>query len=144
MEVEHSIVIERGRDEVWEIFEDPDMLVQWQENLISYEQVEGEPGATGSVSKQTIKRSGGETALTVTVVDRRDSEFSESKYEGMQLPFTIANSFKSVGKNKTEWHAVIDVRLNIVQKALAPVLKGSLAELIEQNGAQFKQFVESR
>ena len=144
MEVEHSIVIERGRDEVWAAFNDPDLLLQWQDMTVAYQQISGEAGETGSVSRQTIRRSGGDSELTVTVVDRREPEFSQSKYEGMQLPFTIANTFKVVGDDRTEWHAVVDVRLNLMQKALTPVLKGALAELIEKNGVQFKEFVESR
>lgn len=144
VEVEHAIVIERPLDEVWAVFDDPDLLLDWQDSLVAYEQIEGEPGATGSVSSQTIKRSSGEVELTVTVLDRRPPEFLKAHYEGLQLPFSISNTFISIDDETTEWHAVIDVRLNLMQKALAPVLKGPLSELAEKNGEDFKHFVESR
>ncbi|MFY9487713.1 MAG: SRPBCC family protein [Solirubrobacterales bacterium] len=144
MVVEHSIDINKPLKEVWAVFDDPDQLVAWQSALISYQQISGEPGEPGSVSKQTIKRSSGETELTVTVLDRRPPEFSKAQYEGMPLPFTISNSFSDVGDGMTEWHAVIDVRLNLMQKALGPVLKGAMQELAEQNAEDFKQFVEGR
>ncbi len=144
MEVEHAIVIERPLEEVWAIFDDPDLLLQWQSALVAYEQIEGDPGEDGSVSRQTIERSGREVELTVTVLDRREPEFMKMHYEGLQLPFEISNTFTSVDGNKTEWHAVIDVRLNLMQKALGPVLKGPLADLTEQNGEDFKRFAERR
>lgn len=144
MEVEHAVVIERPLDEVWAIFDDPDLLLEWQSALVAYEQIEGEPGEDGSVSRQTIERSGREVELTVTVLDRREPEFMKLHYEGLQLPFEISNTFTSVDGSKTEWHAVIDVRLNLMQKALGPVLKGPLANLAEQNGEDFKHYAENR
>lgn len=144
MEVEHVTVIEKPVEEVWAAFDDPDLLVEWQTRLIGYEQVEGAPDEIGSVSTQTIKRSSGDIELTVTLLDRRDGEFSQSRYEGMQLPFTISNTFTAVDDDTTEWHVVVDVRLNLMQKALGPVLKGPLTELAEKNGEDFKKFVESR
>lgn len=144
MEVEHVTVIDKPIDEVWAAFDDPDLLVEWQTRLIEYEQIEGAPDEVGSVSKQTIHRSKGNVELTVTLLDRRDGEFSQSRYEGMQLPFTISNTFTAIDDDTTEWHVVVDVRLNLMQKALGPVLKGPLTDLSEQNGEDFKKFVESR
>lgn len=144
MEVEHVTVIEKPADEVWAAFDDPGLLVKWQDRLESYEQISGEPDEIGSVSKQTIRRSSGDLELTVTLLDRREGEFSQSRYEGMQLPFTISNTFSAVDDDTTEWHVVVDVRLNLMQKALGPVLKGPLTELAEQNGEDFKKFVEGR
>lgn len=144
MEVEHAVVIDRPLEVVWEAFDDPDLLLQWQHRIIRYQQISGRHDEIGSVSRQTILRSGEEVELTVTLIDRRPPEFSKSQYEGLPFPFTIANTFTSVDGDATEWHAVIDVRLNLVQMALAPVLKGALEKLAEQNGEDFKRFVESR
>lgn len=144
MEVEHVTVIEKPIADVWSAFDDPDQLVEWQERLKSYEQIEGASDEIGSVSLQTIRRSKGDLELTVTLLDRREGEFSQSRYEGMQLPFTISNTFTEIDDDTTEWHVVVDVRLNLMQKALAGVLKGPLTELAEQNGEDFKKFVESR
>lgn len=143
MEVEHVTVIEKPIDEVWAAFDDPGQLVKWQDRLLSYEPVEGAPDEIGSVSRQTIRRSGDEVELTVTLLDRRDGEFSQSRYEGMQLPFTISNTFTAVDDDTTEWHVVVEVRLNLMQKALGPVLKGPLTELADQNGEDFKKYAES-
>lgn len=142
MEVEHVTVIEKPIDEVWTAFDDPDQLVKWQKRLKSYEQVEGASDEIGSVSTQTIHRSSGDLELTVTLLDRREGEFSQSRYEGMQLPFTISNTFTAIDGDTTEWHVVVDVRLNLMQKALAAVLKGPLTDLAEQNGEDFKKYAE--
>jgi hypothetical protein len=144
MEVRHAVIIERSLEEVWGIFDDPKLLLEWQDAMVGYKQLKGKPDKAGSVSLQTIKRSSGDTELTVTLLERKAPSFSKSRYEGMQLPFTIANSFSEVEEEITEWSAVIDVKLNIVQKAIGPMLKGSLSDLAQQNGDEFKAFVESR
>lgn len=144
MVVEHAVMIKRPLVEVWAVFDDPDELLEWQDSLVGYERVEGEPGEIGSVSRQIIERSGGETDLTVTLVDRRPPEFSKSQYEGLRLPFTISNTFTAIDGGSTEWHAVLDVRLNLMQKALGPVLKNSLEDLAEQNAENFRRYVERR
>lgn len=144
MEIEHAVVIDRPLDEVWTAFDDPELIVEWQEALVACEQISGEPGENGSVSRQRVKRSDGEAELTVTLLSRRPPEFSKSQYEGLRLPFSISNTFKVVDDDTTEWHAVVDVRLNLMQTVLTPALKVALKDLVEQNGEDFKRFVESR
>lgn len=144
MEIEHAVVIDRPLDEVWTAFDDPELIVEWQKALVACEQISGEPGENGSVSRQRVKRSDGEAELTVTLLSRRPPEFSKSHYDGLRLPFSISNTFKVVDDDTTEWHAVVDVRLNLMQTALTPALKVALKDLVEQNGEDFKRFVESR
>jgi hypothetical protein len=144
MVVEHAVTIERPLSEVWAVFDDPVLLVEAQGMILAYEQVSGDPAAAGSVSRQTIENSDGGVDLTVTLLDRRPPEFSKSQYEGLLLPFTISSTFTAIDDRLTEWHAVIDLRLNILQTALGPLLKGTLADQAERNAEDFKRYVESR
>jgi uncharacterized protein YndB with AHSA1/START domain len=144
MKVEHAVVIERPREEVWAVFDDPELMVEWQGNLLEYEQLEGESDEIGSISRQTIKNVGVKSDLTVTLLERDEPELSSSHYEGAQVPFTVINTFSDLGDGTTEWHAELEVRLGLVQKALAPILKPLMSDLVSRNGRDFKAFVESR
>jgi uncharacterized protein YndB with AHSA1/START domain len=144
MKVEHVVEIDRPRDEVWAVFDDPDLMVEWQGNLLSYEQAEGASDEIGSVSLQTVKNVGVKQELTVTLLERTAPELSSSRYEGAQVPFTVVNTFSELDDGSTEWHAELEVRLGLVQKALAPILKPIMSELVQRNGRDFKKFVESR
>ena len=44
MKLKHEIVIDAGRDAVWNAFDNPDNLKRWQPTLASYTPTSGEPG----------------------------------------------------------------------------------------------------
>lgn len=144
MKVEHVEVIDRGIDEVWAAFEAPDAMVEWQGNLLEHAFVEGSPDKPGAISHQTVKNAGLTTVLTVTLLERKVPKLSRSRYEGAQAPFEVTNTFKEQKDGSTEWRAVMDVKLNLLTKALGPVLKPIAQELVKRNGRDFKTYVESR
>jgi hypothetical protein len=143
MVIEHSVVIERPLDEVWSIFDDPARQVEWQKDLVQYEHLSGRGNGKGSVSRLTFERDGGQTVLTATVEERTPPKRFVAVYEGMQLPFKLTSTFTALSDESSEWHAEIEVRLNLLQKALTPVLKGAMSELAQRNGDGFKRYVES-
>jgi hypothetical protein len=130
-------VIERPLDEVWAAFDDPDAMVEWQGNLVAYEQV------SDDVSRQTVRNAGINQELTVTLLEHEAPSLAKSRYEGAQVPFEVTNTFTALGDDSTEWLAVMDLKLNLLTKALGPVLKPVMTELIKRNGRDFKHYVES-
>ena len=144
MKVEHVEIIDSPIESVWAAFEDTDAMVEWQGNLLEYEQVEGSPDKPGAISHQTVKNAGMTSVLTVTLLERKAPKLSRSRYEGAQAPFEVTNTFRQQKDGSTEWVAVMDVKLNLLTKALGPVLKPIAQELVKRNGRDFKQYVESR
>lgn len=138
MKAEHRVTIDRPIEEVWEVFEDTDAMVEWQGNLISYEQV------SDGVSLQTVRNAGMNQELTVKLLERKAPTLSKSRYDGAQVPFEVTNTFAAIDDDSTEWCAVMDLKLNLLTKALGPVLKPVMMELIKRNGRDFKKFVESQ
>jgi hypothetical protein len=60
----------------------------------------------------------------------------------MQLPFILSSKFSPLDEDTTEWSAEIEVKLNLVQKALGPVLKGAMSGIAKDMGGDFKKYVE--
>lgn len=143
MKVERSVVIERPLEQVWAAFDDPDAMVEWQDDLLEYEQLEGEPHEIGSISRQTIKQMGVRQDLTVTLLERRPPELSTSHYEGAQAPFTAINTFEDLGDGTTEWTAVLEIKLGMLQRALELALKPLASELTKRNARSFKAYCEN-
>lgn len=132
------MVIDRPLDEVWAVFDDAEAMVEWQGNLVSFEEV------SETVSLQTVRNAGINQELTVTLLEHEAPKFAKSRYEGAQVPFEVTNTFTAVDDGSTEWCAVMDLKLNLLTKALGPVLKPVMQELIKRNGRDFKTYVESR
>jgi uncharacterized protein YndB with AHSA1/START domain len=144
MVVEASVVIERPLGEVWAVFDDPDQQVDWNSDLLEYEHVSGKANQKGAVSQLTFKNGDSTRVLTATVLERNSESKLVSKYEGMQLPFYLTSNFRSVDDGSTEWAAEIEVKLSLMQKALGPLLKGTMTDMAQKMGDDFKAYCESR
>lgn len=143
MVVTESIVIDRPFGEVWAVFDNPSLQPEWLEMMSSFEQVSGDGNSRGAVQRVIFQRSSGETELTVTVLESSEGRV-KARYEGMQLPFELTSTFHELEDDTTEWECEIDVKLSLLTKALGPVIKGSLSDLAEQMGSDFKTYVESK
>jgi uncharacterized protein YndB with AHSA1/START domain len=144
MVVEASVVIERPLDEVWAVFDDPEQQVDWNSDLLAHEHISGKANEKGAVSRLTFKRGDGETVLTATVLERKAPKKLAAVYEGMQLPFYLTSNFRAIDDDTTEWSAEIEVKLNLVQKALGPLLKGTMTDMAQKMGDDFKSYCESK
>lgn len=120
------------------MFDDPDAMVEWQSNLISHERF------SESISRQKVRNAGITQELTVTLLEEEPPTMTKSRYEGAQVPLEVTNTFTAVSDDSTEWLAVMDLKLSLLTKALGPVLKPVMLELIKRNGRDFKEYVEAR
>jgi uncharacterized protein YndB with AHSA1/START domain len=141
--VKHSIEINKPFDEVWAVFDDPELQPKWLGMMKSIEQVKGKGNAKGAVQKVVFTRDSGDAELTVTVLEYKEGHL-KTRYEGLQLPFELTSDFTAIDDDTTEWAAEIDVQLGLLTRALGPVLKGSLGGFAEDMGDDFKKYVESR
>lgn len=144
MKVQHTEVIEAQTAEVFRAFEDPDVIAAWQDNLLEFEMIEGSFQKKGGVAHMKVKQVGMTNDLTVTVVERDARKHTvKYHYEGAQAPFTIANTFTSLGDGQTEWTAVLEAKLPLIAKALELALKPLASELVKNNGKHFRAWCEA-
>jgi uncharacterized membrane protein len=137
LKAEHRVVIDRPIETVWAVFDDPEAMVEWQGNLLSHEKF------SDSISRQKVRNAGITQELTVTLLESEPPVMTKSLYEGAQVPFEVTSTFTPVGEGSTEWHALMDLKLSLLTKALGPVLKPVMLELIKRNGRDFKAYVEA-
>lgn len=143
MIVDHSIIIDKPFKEVWSVFEDPSLQPKWLGMMKSFKQVKGKDNAKGAVQNVVFARDSGDTELTVTILGHDPSGQVVARYEGMQLPFVLTSNFVELEDDTTEWAAEIEVKLSLIQKALAPVLKGAMSNLAAEMGSDFKKYLEA-
>ena len=144
MKLEHREVIDAPVGAVWKAFEDPEVIAQWQSNLLEFEQLEGSFTKVGGVARMKAKQVGMTNEMTVTVLERdARKRMVKYHYDGAQAPFEIRNTFKALGDGSTEWTAALDVKLSLLTKALGPVLKPLANEFIKGNGKSFRAWCEA-
>ena len=138
-----EIKIDLPRDEVIELFDNPDNLKHWQPGFVSFEHYEGTPGTAGAKSKIKYDVNGREFELieTITVKNLPD-EFSGT-FDHKSMHNEVRNYFSEIGPDKTKW-----VSENIFEpkgfiKILAWLNPGSFKKQSMKYLTGFKKFAES-
>jgi uncharacterized membrane protein len=145
LKVNHEIVINRSREEVWRIFDNPENMLRWQPTLQSFVPHSGQPGQIGAVSKLTYKENGRQVILTETITGRREPEEFAGDYSTGVATNHIKNRFIRLDDNKTRWVVESDVSFHgVLWKLAALFLKERIWKRCIEDMNRFKQLAESQ
>lgn len=143
MQIDRSVEVAKGQDAVWTVLRDPALMPDWFAKLDNFVAVSGD--GTNAGDRYTIEyvRDSGPVELSVEVLEVDAPNGHVHRFEGLPVAFTIASDLDDQG-HATIWAATIEVKLSFVQKALAPVIKGTLDGLADDMAEGFKSYVEAR
>ncbi len=79
-----------------ELFEDPDNLVKWQKELLSFEHLGGAPGQLGAKARLVFKFGNGKMEMIMKGM----GIFMKSAFPKQSMAFLLA--FKSFAENRTD------------------------------------------
>lgn len=138
-----TIDIDVPRERVIELFDNPDNLGAWQTGFVSFENVEGEPGEVGAISKIKYKHGKREFELIETVTERNLPETFNGNYEWGGGFNTLENHFTELGPDKTRWESkcVYELR-NPMLKLMGFLMPGMFKKQNMKYLENFKRFCE--
>lgn len=143
MEIVHEVPVDSEPDAVWEVLKDPSLMPEWFEKLENFKAIKGDGSKKGDRYSVEYARDSGPLVLTVEVQKVDAPNGHVHRFEGFQVPFTISSRIEEVDGGSL-WHAAIEVKLSLVQRALGPVIKNYLDGLAREMGEGFKDYVEAR
>jgi len=138
----HEIVIEKGREEVWRLFDDPDNMKHWQPTLQSFTPVSGDPGQPGAVSKLLYVENGRNIELVETILSRTHPEEFTGTYANPMVLNTIRNTFVAIGPNQTRWVMEGEFEFKGLLKLFGWTMRGALRRRVGEDCERFKRFAE--
>ena len=144
MQFELSLVIAAPPDEVWDVFNDPANLPNWQPTLASYEAISGEPGWPGAVSLLVYHEQGRRMEMTETITARDEGRHRSGHYESAWAVNDMACTFEALPDGGTRWRALAEFRFKGWVKLIAPLMRGGIRKRLEDDMLRFKTLVESR
>ena len=144
MKYKLELTLHKPRTEVWQVFNDPSKLDQWQPSLIKIEQLEGIAGQPGSVTKLTYKNGEREFSLTEKVTFRAEAERLDQLYQNQFADNTNKNTFTVSGDNATLWRVEVEFKFKTPMMMLVgPFMKKRFAVTTQRDMERFKALVES-
>lgn len=146
MKFSSSIVINKPRDLVVELFKNPEYLKHYQDGFQRKELISGNAGEDGAVSNMYYKMGKNEMELKETITANRLPESFSSTYEHKYMDNTMECRFIVVDENTTRYEADYEyTRLNwIMPKLIAILFPGIYRKQGEKWMNNFKVFAESQ
>lgn len=131
-------------DKVIELFDNTDNMMKWQEGLLSFEHLEGEPGQPGAKSKLVYKNGSKTFDLYEEITVRNLPEEFSGYYDHVAMRNSMNNSFASLSDNQTRWSTEIEYEFKttmwkIMSLFMKPMFKKQTLGFMKN----FKKFAET-
>jgi carbon monoxide dehydrogenase subunit G len=143
VKIERSVEVARPHDEVWAVLREPALMPAWFNSLENFATVLGDGTQAGDKYTIDYMRESGSTRLSVEVLEVDEPDGHVHLFKGLPVAFSITSRLSGDGST-TVWSATIEVKLSLVQRALGPVIKGTLDGLADDMSESFKQYVEAQ
>ena len=139
-----NIDIEKPRDKVVELFDNPDNLKHWQPGFISLEPVSGTPGEVGAKSRLKYKMGKQDIEMVETISKRDLPDDVSGTYETDGVWNEVRNLFSVLDGSKTRWTSHVEFKLNGFMKIMAILMPGSVKKQSFKFMQFFKKFAEKQ
>ncbi len=145
MKFSGHIDIEKPRELVVELFQDPDNLAKWQDGFQKIEHISGEKGARGSVSMLYYVMNKRPLELKETILNNNLPDSFEAFYEHIHMDNTMRCSFIELSEKSTRYSYEFEYTRfsGFMPKMMALFFPGMFKKQGEKWISQFKKFVES-
>jgi uncharacterized membrane protein len=146
MKFKCSVIIDLPIEQVIQLYENPENLVYWQDDFISYEHVSGDPGTPGSKGLLKYKFGKGVMELHETIIVNDFPKEFKGKYEAKTMVNLMTNKFSSIHDNQTKYDSEIEYLefRGIMPKLMAFFMPGVFKKQVQKWMNQFKAFAESK
>lgn len=138
-----EIEINQPRARVAELFGEPENLGAWQPGFLSFEELEGEPGAPGSTSR--LKYADGKRVVEMIEtlkVNNLPEEFTAS-FVAWGVRMTVSNRFTEEGPEKTKWVSYNEAEgSGFLMRIISWIMPGCFAKQSFKYMENFKAFAE--
>lgn len=142
-----EIIIDRPRDRVVAVFDDPDAISKWQPTFVRMEPVSGEPGTPGAQTRLIHHENGREMVMLETIETRNLPDEMSLVFEMRGLMGVwnrVHNRFEAVAADKTRWVMESEFKFRGLMALMAPFMRGAFPKQTQQSMQLFKDYVESQ
>lgn len=138
-----EITIDRPRDQVVALFEDPANMKQWHPTLKSFEPISGQPGEVGSQSRLVYDMNGREMVMTETITKQAFPDSFSAVYDTGNVHNVMDNHFYAEG-DKTRWVTTSEFQFSGWMRLMALFMReASFKKETLATMERFKTFAES-
>lgn len=136
-----EVTINKPREEVLELFDNPDNLYRWQRNLKKYEIIEGEPRQDGVKSRFTYDEKGKKVVMVETIEKFNYPDQMIAIYEAKNMWNRCVNDLIDQG-DKTVWRLDSEFRCKGLMRLICLFGQKAFINQTMNDMNNFKAFAE--
>lgn len=138
-----EMTIELPRERVIELFDSFENLKHWQEGLVSYEPISGEPGQPGAKTRLLYQMGRRRIEMVETIITRNMPDEFSGTYDARGVHNIVRNYFFEDG-DKTHWLLDSDFQFSGFMRIMSFFMgSGSFRQQTVKMMESFKRFAES-
>ncbi len=143
MKYQLEIEIQKPRDAVLELFDNPSNMKKWQPSLLEYRHLSGEQGQPGAKSEQVHKLGKRDVTMIETITKRNLPDELSATYEVKNCFNSVHNTFEELSATSTKWIVRTEFTFQGYMKIMAFLMPGAFKKETRKHMESFKNFVES-
>lgn len=140
---EHEIEINKPLTEVYQAFNDPENLPRWLKGLQRTEQISGNPGEVGSVTKQIYLERGRTVEMIETITAHEPERFFAGTIDGPGMNGTLRVDFVDKGDTTGMRFSADFQPCSFMMSLMMPFMKGAISRRQIGDLETFKRMVEA-
>ena len=140
---DHEILIHKPLDEVYAAFDNPENMPRWLTGLQRTEQISGEPGQVGSVSKQIYLERGRIVEMIETITAHEPGRSFAGTLEAPGMKGTLRVAFEDRGDSTVLRFSGDFKGCSLIMRLLMPFMRGSINRRQVGDLETFKRLVEA-
>lgn len=138
-----EIEINKPRDEVIALFDNPDNMKMWQPGFVSMDLIEGTAGQPGARSKLVYMMGKRPIEMVETITKRNLPDEFSGTYEAKGVWNEVKNFFHEAGPGKTRWVTEQEFRFTGFMKVIGFLMPGAFKKQSMKYLTYFKTFAET-
>lgn len=143
MKYTNEIEINLARNQVIELFDNPDNMEQWQPGFLGMEHISGVSGTEGARSKLVYQMGKRRVEMIETIIKRSLPDEFSGTYETKGVFNIVSNRFEDLEGNKTKWISENEFQFQGMMKLMAFFMPKAFSKQSLKYMKLFKEFAES-
>lgn len=139
-----EVIINKPKNNVSELFSNPDNLKHWQPGFISLESISGAPGTSGAKSRLKYKMGKREIDMIETIISNNMPEEFSASFEANGAYNVQKNTFTAIDDNTTKLVSESEFRFKGIMKLMGWLMPGAFKKQTAKYLHYFKAFAEQQ
>ncbi|MEJ2006053.1 MAG: SRPBCC family protein [Cyclobacteriaceae bacterium] len=143
MKLISSVEINKNRQSVWNLLNDPSLFPQWQKGYESTVQLSGSPGEEGARAQHVFNESGKKFTFTEEVLESQEPEKILVTLDSDVMTYRIETTLEELGEQTRVTMTAQTTMKAFSFKILSPFLSKSFQKRQDEDLRRFKELAES-